>query len=77
MLEVKRDDGVWIQFYVIKHLEWDGEGDVLHEVSLSELPTRVYGKFVGGICGYQPWWVYTTVDKSELREKKLNTKSTN
>lgn len=75
MIEIKRDDGVWTTFYVIRQLDLAGEGDTLNDLPLQDLPAKIYGKFVGGICGYQPWWVYVTVDKSKLREKKLNKKS--
>jgi hypothetical protein len=58
----------WRQFYPILELELCGEGDTIDKRPLAELSDRVYGKWIGGISGYTPWWVFDTVDKIKLRE---------
>ena len=70
MIQLRRDDGIWVTFYPILQLDLAGEGDKFEERTLSEMGNRIYGKYVGGVSGYQPWWVYTTVKKSILREVK-------
>lgn len=59
---------MWVEFYPIISLNLAGEGDIVNSNKLSDLPEVVYGKYVGGLAGYQPWWVYTTISKSFLRE---------
>jgi hypothetical protein len=62
MIQLRKKDGEWVQFYVLSHAE------ELDERSLSELADMVYGKYIGGFSGFNPWWVYLQVKKSDLRE---------
>ena len=70
MLEIQREDGAWVTFHPIQQLDIAGEGDILSTLPLMEQPENVYGRYAGGNCGYSVWWVYNTVHKSTLREKK-------
>ena len=67
MLQIYHE-GRWVQFYPIKYCDMAGEGDTLDTRALSEMEDEIYGKYVGGVSGYQPWWVYKTVSKNLLRE---------
>ena len=68
MIQIQRPDGSWTEFYPIVSLELAGEGDVISLYNLVSLPQTVYGKYVGGAAAGNVWWVYLTLDKSQLRE---------
>jgi len=70
MLEIQRKDTKWTQFHVIKTLIPCEE--ILDTRPLAELEDKVYGKYAGGVAGYNVWWVYETVDKKQLREKQIS-----
>jgi hypothetical protein len=58
-------DKQWKPFYPLKTpIVYEEETDTRQ---LSELPDRVYGKLIGGMAGYQPWYIYLTVDKKDVR----------
>lgn len=61
-------DNKWTQFYPIKYLAYDGEGDTIDERRLAEFGDEIYGKYIGGVAGYNVWWINETVKKSQLRE---------
>jgi hypothetical protein len=64
-LVICRDDKVWTQFHVI--LERDHFGGYIYDTRpLAELDNMVYGRYIGGVAGYTPWWIYDTVPKSRL-----------
>jgi hypothetical protein len=62
MLELWLDkENKWVGFYPMKNFDQEDTR------SLAEMEDEVYGKYIGGLCGYQPWWVHLTVKKSKLR----------
>ena len=61
----------WCSFYPLSSVVY---GDEYDDRTLSELPEKIYGKLIGGVCGYQPWWVYLKVDKKDVREPIKKTK---
>lgn len=68
MIQIKKLNNTYVEFYPILSTDLTGECDTITNKKLVELPEHVYGKYVGGISGYQPWWVYVTINKSLLRE---------
>jgi hypothetical protein len=66
MLEIQRKDSKWTQFHAIKTLIPCEE--LFDKRPLAELEDKVYGKYAGGVAGYNVWWIYETVDKKQLRE---------
>lgn len=54
----------WRTFYPLSSVVYGEEFD---ERPLEELPEKIYGKLIGGFAGYQPWWVYFTFDKKNIR----------
>ena len=68
MIQIRKSDGTWTEFYPVIGLDLAGEGDLISPYKLSNLPDRIYGKYEGGVAGYQVWWEYITVAKASLRE---------
>jgi hypothetical protein len=56
----------WKTFHPLSSVIYGEEFDYR---PLEELPNKVYGKLIGGVAGYQPWWVYGTFDKKDIREE--------
>lgn len=58
-------EGKWVDFYpIVRPVVYREE---LDKRPLEELDEEVYGKFVMGMMGYVPAWMYKTVKKSEIR----------
>lgn len=72
---VDKEKKEWKPFYPIGRLIPEFNQEVMDERPLSELDEKVYGKYVGGVAGYNIWWVYLTVEKSKLREEPEKKKS--
>jgi hypothetical protein len=66
---VDKEKKEWKSFYPIRKLIPEFNQEVIDERPLSELDEKVYGKYPGGVAGYNVWWVYLTMEKSKLREK--------
>ena len=67
MLEIYYNNK-WIQFIAIKGLNYETNTDELDERPYSELPDKVYGKYLYDFPGWRPCWTYLTVEKDKLRE---------
>jgi len=63
MLEVLYNNK-WCSFHPLSSVVYGEEFDYR---PLEELPNKVYGKILGGVCGYEPWWIFSTVEKNKLR----------
>ena len=59
----------WCEFQPI---QLDYMIEAIDKRLLEELPDKVYGKICIGVCGYKPIWIYKTVDKKNVRVRKLN-----
>ena len=59
----------WCEFQPI---QLDYMIEAIDKRLLEELPDKVYGKICIGVCGYKPIWMYKTVDKKNVRVRKLN-----
>lgn len=68
MLEILYKDK-WREFQPIK---LDYMIEEIDKRSLEELPDKVYGRICIGICGYNPMWMYNTVEKINIRVRKQN-----
>jgi hypothetical protein len=72
-LEIFREsDKKWVKFYPIVSHDFAGEGYTFDTRPLAELDENVYGRFAGGVAGYNVWWMYGTYPKYQLREMKVN-----
>ena len=67
MLEIRYKEK-WVKFLPILSLDFAGEGATYDTRKLAELPEKIYGKYVGGVAGYNVWWINDTIDKKMLRE---------
>lgn len=67
----------WIQFFPIKTLSMvDSMGDTLDERDSKEVlkgapSEKIYGKAMGGVVRYSPWWIYGEWRKDEIRVKPV------
>ena len=43
--------------------------ETLDDMSFNDLPNDVYGKLLIGLAGYQPIWMYKTVNKMNIVKK--------
>ena len=57
-------NGKYCNFYPLKSVIY---GDELDHTLYSGLPDKVYGKILGGVCGYEPWWVYKHVNRKDIK----------
>ena len=55
----------WIEFYPIIRPVVGAEK--LDNRPIEELEDKVFGKGIFGYAGYQPIWIYLTVDKKDIR----------
>ena len=69
-----KDRNEWIEFYPLK---LDFCIEKLDYRKFSELPQKIDGKYIFGMCGYNPAWAYTTIDKKNLRFIDKNNKEDN
>lgn len=56
----------WVDFYPIRRPV--GPFETEDHRPLHQLDDEVYGKFIAGMVGYSPAWMYKTVRKTEIRE---------
>jgi hypothetical protein len=69
-------NGIWTKFYPITSRDFvDDNCDKIDTRPFSSLRDLcgdyIYGKYVGGMVGYRPWWVYETVNVSKLQERDV------
>lgn len=57
----------WVEFYpIVRPIYYKEQLDNrLYE----ELEDEVYGKFVAGMVGYIPAWMYKTVKKTDIKDE--------
>lgn len=62
-LEIKIK-GQWKRFYPIYT---NGVIEEVDNTKFVDLPLKIFGKYIGGVAGYKPWYVYDTFDKKDIR----------
>jgi len=65
-LKIKDRANRWTNFYTIDCSNGVTEDKVNYDKE-TDVPPRVYGKYVHFFAGYQPIWMYVTVPKSTLK----------
>ena len=59
-------NGKWTKFYPVDCSSLIDEQKVNYN-NIDSIPDHVYGKYVHGYAGYNPVWMYKSLNKKKLR----------